>query len=67
MQGNRKTPLIVMLLMVASAISGFAQSATLTPADKTAIEHLNKDIPKYMRLAQVPGLSVALIRNGQLV
>jgi CubicO group peptidase (beta-lactamase class C family) len=61
-----KTPLVLMLLTVASTMASFAQSAVLTPTDRTAIDRLNKDIPKYMRLAQVPGLSVALIRNGQL-
>jgi len=56
-----------MLLTVASTMAGFAQSAALKPADRAAIDRLNKDIPKYMQLAQVPGLSAALIRNGQLV
>jgi CubicO group peptidase (beta-lactamase class C family) len=62
-----ETPLVLMLLTVASTMTGFAQSAALKPADRAAIDRLNKDIPKYMQLAQVPGLSAALIRNGQLV
>jgi CubicO group peptidase (beta-lactamase class C family) len=61
-----KTQLVLMLLTVASTMASFAQSPVLRPADRTAIRRLNKDISKYMRLAQVPGLSVALIRNGQL-
>ncbi len=64
--GNRKIPLILILLAAASTVAGFAQPTVLTPADKAAIAQLNKDIPKYMRLAQVPGVSAALIRNGQL-
>ena len=62
-----KTPLVLMLLAVASAMAGLAQSVVSTPTERTAIDRLNKDIPKYMRLAQVPGVSAALIRNGQLV
>ena len=62
-----KTPLVLMLLAVASAMAGLAQSVVPTPTERTAIDRLNKDIPKYMRLAQVPGVSAALIRNGQLV
>jgi CubicO group peptidase (beta-lactamase class C family) len=61
-----KTQLVLMLLTVASTMASLAQSPVLRPADRTAIHRLNKDISKYMRLAQVPGLSVALIRNGQL-
>jgi CubicO group peptidase (beta-lactamase class C family) len=62
-----KTPLVLMLLTIATTMANFAQSGVRMPADKTAIDRLNKDIPKYMRLAEVPGSSVALIRNGQLV
>ena len=61
-----RTPLVLMLLTIASATASFAQSPVLGPADRTAIHRLSKDISKYMRLAHVPGLSVALIRNGQL-
>jgi CubicO group peptidase (beta-lactamase class C family) len=54
-------------LMVPSAIVGFAQTPGLAPPDRAAIEHLDKDIPKYMGLARVPGASAALIRDGKLV
>lgn len=63
---DRKKILLVLLLTAVSAAASFAQSAGLTPGDKAAVARLNKDIPKYMRLTQVPGVSVALIRNGQL-
>ena len=32
-----------------------------------AIEHLKKDIPRLMKEANVPGMSVALIRDGKMV
>lgn len=34
---------------------------------KDAIEHLKKDIPELMQKADVPGMSVALVRDGKMV
>ena len=51
----------------------FAQQQNIdnTPASRLstsdAIEHLKKDIPRLMKEANVPGMSVALIRNGKMV
>ncbi|HEY9002744.1 MAG TPA: serine hydrolase [Mucilaginibacter sp.] len=46
-----------------------AQEKSGTPelSTKEAIEHLQKDIPRLMKEANVPGMSVALIRNGKMV
>jgi len=46
-----------------------AQQQNIAPelSAKDAIEHLQKDIPRLMKEASVPGMSVALIRNGKMV
>jgi CubicO group peptidase (beta-lactamase class C family) len=38
---------------------------TLKPPNKTTIAHLEKSIPELMQKATVPGLSIALIRDGK--
>src|SRR6186997_892806 len=51
----------------------FTRSQTSSPITqspvslKTRIERLEKDIPQMMKLADIPGMSVALISNGKLV
>ena len=46
-----------------------AQQQNIAPelSTKEAIEHLQKDIPRLMKEANVPGMSVVLIRNGKMV
>ncbi|HTK20031.1 MAG TPA: serine hydrolase [Mucilaginibacter sp.] len=46
-----------------------AQQQSIAPelSNKDAIDHLQKDIPRLMKEANVPGMSVALIRNGKMV
>jgi CubicO group peptidase (beta-lactamase class C family) len=43
------------------------QSIAPELSTKDAIEHLQKDIPRLMKEANVPGMSVALIRKGKMV
>lgn len=46
-----------------------AQESSIAPklSTKEAIAQLQKDIPQLMKEANVPGMSVALIRNGKMV
>jgi len=46
-----------------------AQQQNIAPelSTKEAIEHLQKDIPRLMKEANVPGMSVVLIRSGKMV
>ena len=60
----KKTLALCMWLL--AALSGLTQRKAGGSAD-TAIGRLEKDIPSLMKRSDVPGMSVALIRNGQLV
>jgi len=42
-------------------------SAQTTDSSQTRIDQLKKDIPDLMQKADIPGLSIALIHDGQLV
>src|SRR5689334_11517234 len=46
-----------------------AQEQNIAPelSTKEAVERLQKAIPRLMKAANVPGMSVALIRNGSVV
>src|ERR1041384_8062630 len=46
-----------------------AQEHNIAPelSTKEAIDHLKNDVPRLMQKANVPGMSVALIRNGKMV
>jgi CubicO group peptidase (beta-lactamase class C family) len=56
------SPLVLLLLI---HIPVFAQNQK--DATKIAIAHLEKNIPELMKKADIPGMSVALIRDGKLV
>lgn len=45
----------------------YANAAAKLPETKATIARLEKDIPAYLQQADVPGISIALIRQGQLV
>jgi len=56
----------VMLLLVA-VTAGFAQSKTtqLRNIDQSTITRLQQNIPGLMQKGKIPGLSIALIRDGK--
>jgi len=65
---------IGLLLLLSMHLPSFSQEQNqdaalngLSGPSKTAIENLEKDIPQLMQKADVPGLSIALIRDGKLV
>ena len=58
------------ILLLACSVIWAQQSASVSPAvlpAKAAIAKLQTDIPSLLQQADVPGLSIALIRNGKLV
>jgi CubicO group peptidase (beta-lactamase class C family) len=58
------------ILLLACSVIWAQQSASVSPAvlpAKAAIAKLQTDIPPLLQQADVPGLSIALIRNGKLV
>src|ERR1700735_3051216 len=57
------TPAFLLIFFCAKT---FAQNAEEF-SEKISIEKLQKDIPKLMKQADIPGLSIAIIRNGKLV
>jgi CubicO group peptidase (beta-lactamase class C family) len=66
-----KVATVLFVVTTISAITVLAQSPALTPADRRAeqrvVDRLKDDVPKYMRLAQVPGASLGFILHGRLV
>ena len=56
----------VMLLLMA-VTAGFAQSKTtqLRNIDQSTITRLQQNIPELMQKGKIPGLSIALIRDGK--
>jgi CubicO group peptidase (beta-lactamase class C family) len=63
-----RVSLPVAVLLVASVAPAFSQSAksqTATRVDQGTIRRLERDVPELMRKASVPGMSVALIRDGK--
>ena len=58
------------ILLLACSVICAQQSASVSPAvlpAKAAIAKLQTDIPSLLQKADVPGLSIALIRKGKLV
>lgn len=66
---NKMRFLLALLLLV--NLAAYSQSPAATTArlktTKEAIAKLQKDIPELLKKSDVPGLSIALIRNGKLV
>ena len=56
------TPLFVLLVL-----TGLYAKPQQAPTTKHAIEELQKDVPDLMQKADIPGMSVALVRYGKLV
>lgn len=60
---DRQIFLIVFLLLAVLIVPAIAGDKST----EFAIENLERDIPKLMKSADIPGLSAALIRDGKLV
>ena len=62
-------PLVSLLICASLAIPSPQDSASRkapsSPPKDSAIASLEKDIPRLMEQATVPGLSAAVVRNGQ--
>jgi CubicO group peptidase (beta-lactamase class C family) len=58
---------LVCLLALVWMTGPSATAQSQKAATKAAISQLEKDIPRLLQLSDVPGLSIALIRGGQLV
>jgi CubicO group peptidase (beta-lactamase class C family) len=61
---NLKTTSLLLISLMLVGLQARPQTTTTT---KQAIEQLQKDIPDLMQQADIPGMSIALIRNGKLV
>ncbi len=57
----------IILLFVAFILTGLPAFAQTTIPTKQVIEKLRKDVPELMKKADIPGMSIALIRSGKLV
>src|ERR1700754_1102095 len=55
------------LLFVFLIFAGQKVSAQTELPTKQAIAQLEKDVPDLMKKADIPGVSIGLIRNGKLV
>jgi CubicO group peptidase (beta-lactamase class C family) len=62
----RKLVLLIYMCLLYGSISSLAQERPLL-STQAAINRLETDLPRLMKLSNVPGLSAALIRNGKLV
>ncbi len=58
---------ITTALFISFVIASLRALPQLAPTAKQAIEKLQKDIPVLMQKADIPGLSVAVIRDGKVV
>lgn len=68
---HKKHGLWLAAILLFSFSAAVAQTSKFAPAGSVkkelAIERLKKDVPELMKEANVPGLSLALIRDGKLV
>jgi CubicO group peptidase (beta-lactamase class C family) len=61
---NFKLTTLFFITLVLAGLQARSQAKITT---KEAIEKLKKDVPDLMQKADIPGMSIALIRNGKLV
>jgi len=55
-------------MLLASAVTALSQTPKAEPlkkVDQSTIQRLERDIPELLRKGNVPGLSIALIRDGK--
>ena len=62
-----RVAVVLMAMATACTVATFAQSGAPAPTDRSVIDRLRMDVPKYMQLTQVPGASLGLVRHGRLV
>jgi CubicO group peptidase (beta-lactamase class C family) len=66
-------PMLVLLASALLAVAGYGQNPPAAVPLQTKTElaqitaRLEKDLPSLLKEADVPGLSIALIRDGKLV
>jgi CubicO group peptidase (beta-lactamase class C family) len=58
---------ITTLLFISLMLAGLQARPQAAAPTKQAIEQLQKDVPDLMQKADIPGMSIALIRNGKVV
>jgi CubicO group peptidase (beta-lactamase class C family) len=58
---------ITTLLFISLILLGLHASPQAKLSTKEAIEKLKKDVPDLMQKGDIPGMSIALIRDGKLV
>src|SRR6185312_9929495 len=58
---------LITLLFIGLVLAGLHANSQAKPTAQEAIEKLRKDIPDLMDKADIPGMSIALIHDGQLV
>ncbi len=64
----RKLYILITIFALCISISAQKRLSGNTPGlSKASIQRLEKDIPKLMKEADLPGFSIALIRDGKLV
>jgi CubicO group peptidase (beta-lactamase class C family) len=69
---RKKHALSLLAILFFSVAAGVAQKSKFGPAadlkkKETAIEQLEKNLPALMKAADIPGLSIALVRDGKPV
>jgi len=62
---NRKNIFIIVISFVLLCLT--AQSCAKEPAEETIQTVLEKEIPRLMEAANIPGLSVAVVQDGKIV
>ena len=65
-----KTILFTLIFTILFSLSVFAQQNSFaddSESSKIAIARLEKSIPELLKKSDLPGMSIALIRNGKLV
>lgn len=60
------TPLLCLVICLFTNLSPAAQS-TLQPPDSFDLNAIDTYLTEYLRTRNVPGLSIAIVRNGELV
>ena len=57
---------ILLLSVIYPIAAGYNPKPVQTRIDKASVAHLESEIPRLMSQADIPGLSLAIIRNGKI-